>query len=231
MREHTERTSTAATGSSATVKKPAIRRLAVSMVPPLIATIRSSALRIHATTSTTSAFTRRTMRIAAMANSAMARRFAIRRWDVVDGTDPDCDDQIDCTDDSCDPREQRVCPTCRTTPSVMTGNLCTDDSCDPVEGCVYVPNDANVCDDGLFCNGVEDCLAGECVAGDNPCPGRWRGVHPRGVRREETDSCVTIPDDSQCYDGNPCTRDTCTPAGCVLCGHLRCLLPAPTAVV
>jgi len=28
------------------------------------------------------------------------------------------------------------------------------------------------CDDGLFCNGVETCNAGSCVAGSDPCPGQ-----------------------------------------------------------
>lgn len=27
------------------------------------------------------------------------------------------------------------------------------------------------CDDGIFCDGTESCVSGECVAGDPPCPG------------------------------------------------------------
>ena len=47
-------------------------------------------------------------------------------------------------------------------------NACTDDSC--VDGqCQNTPNDGT-CNDELFCNGVEQCVDGECVAGELPCP-------------------------------------------------------------
>jgi len=59
-----------------------------------------------------------------------------------DGTDVDCEDGVTCTDDSC--------------------NEGTD-SCD------NIPSDA-LCDDGLYCNGVETCDALlDCQAGGYPC--------------------------------------------------------------
>jgi hypothetical protein len=59
------------------------------------------------------------------------------------GSPPDCDDDVSCTSDSCDP---------------------TADSCR------HDPQD-HLCDDGEFCNGLETCnpLAG-CQAGEDPCP-------------------------------------------------------------
>jgi hypothetical protein len=43
------------------------------------------------------------------------------------------------------------------------GDACTTDGCDPVTGCGQTPV---VCDDGLFCNGMESCdPAGGCVPG------------------------------------------------------------------
>ncbi|APR77851.1 Thiamin-phosphate pyrophosphorylase [Minicystis rosea] len=74
------------------------------------------------------------------------------------------------------------------------GNPCTDDTCDPMQGCVSVPNDANVpsdgigctidtcsngfaahapsnaaCDDGLWCTGTEVCQPGQPDADAQGC--------------------------------------------------------------
>jgi len=45
------------------------------------------------------------------------------------------------------------------------GELCSDE----LASCVTCLTDEG-CDDGLFCNGVEQCVNGECQAGDPPCP-------------------------------------------------------------
>ena len=64
--------------------------------------------------------------------------------DCQGGTAVNCDDGVDCTDDSCNE---------------------TTDSCD------NIANDAN-CDDTFFCNGAETCHATlDCQAGNDPCPG------------------------------------------------------------
>ncbi|MGB2986603.1 MAG: PKD domain-containing protein [Phycisphaerae bacterium] len=61
------------------------------------------------------------------------------------GTPVDCDDGVDCTDDSCNEMA---------------------DSCD------NVPDD-DYCDDALFCNGAEACDPQlGCQAGIDPCPGQ-----------------------------------------------------------
>jgi hypothetical protein len=88
--------------------------------------------------------------------------------------DAQCEDGVDCTDDRCDPELRR----CRFTP------------------------DPSVCDDGVYCNGLEVCSLGVgCVAGpptscsdDNPCT----------IDRceESTRSCVRVPRDAD-GDGDP----------------------------
>ena len=61
------------------------------------------------------------------------------------GTPPDCDDGVDCTDDTCN---------------------------EASDTCVNIPNDANCPDDGFFCNGAEFCDAElGCSASGDPCPG------------------------------------------------------------
>jgi len=76
------------------------------------------------------------------------------------GTPPDCDDGVGCTIDSCNE---------------------TTDSCD------NTPDDS-ICDDGLFCSGVETCDAvADCQAGSDPCAG--------DTCDDTTDSCggVVVP--------------------------------------
>ncbi|MBM4394752.1 MAG: hypothetical protein FJ087_03570 [Deltaproteobacteria bacterium] len=65
-------------------------------------------------------------------------------------------------------------------------NPCTDDSCVPLEGCRNVAN-FDGCEDGDPCTLGDQCRDGECVTGFLPL---------------------------DCWDGNPCTADLCTPAGC-----------------
>lgn len=53
------------------------------------------------------------------------------------------------------------------------------------------------CDDGVFCNGAENCVSGHCVPGDRPCAPH-EGCH------ENTDSCGPCTADDQCADGVFC---------------------------
>jgi len=56
------------------------------------------------------------------------------------------------------------------------------------------------CSDGLFCNGMESCVAGICQAGPHPCPDD--GLFCNGVEicDEENDGCLN--------SGNPCSGPT-----------------------
>jgi subtilisin len=69
------------------------------------------------------------------------------------------------------------------------------------------------CDDGLFCNGAELCMAGTCVAGDAPC-GDTIACTIDGCD-EFAQSCTYTASDALCDDDNECTDDTCSPlTGC-----------------
>ena len=86
----------------------------------------------------------------------------------------DCDDGIDCTNDSCD-----ALTGCINEPDDLNcddGSVCTDDSCDPATGCVNSNNTAS-CDDGNACTTSDTCSGGICVGGAAPdCPPRRGGV-------------------------------------------------------
>ncbi len=64
------------------------------------------------------------------------------------------------------------------------------------------------CQNGLFCDGQEQCPYGFCTAG--PLPDCSDGVNcTLDTCIEETDSCDHVTDDAACDDSNPCTDDTC----------------------
>ncbi len=77
----------------------------------------------------------------------------------------------------------------------------------PQVGCVVNAD----CDDGLFCNGAETCVAGTCQAGTPPnCDD---GVSCTVDSCDEVgDTCVNTPDDNLCDDGLFCNgAETCDP--------------------
>ena len=89
-------------------------------------------------------------------------------------------------------------------------NVCTTDRCDGAGTCVATPNAAS-CDDGIFCNGTDTCLAGSCSfhSGD-PCTG---GGECNDTCDEEAESCA-LPFGTACTDdANGCTDDRCDGAG------------------
>ena len=66
------------------------------------------------------------------------------------------------------------------------------------------------CDDGVFCNGTELCLAGSCAAID-ACPVAIDGCVTRGASCDEVNkTCVDFADNSLCDDGVFCNgTETC----------------------
>ena len=66
------------------------------------------------------------------------------------------------------------------------------------------------CDDTLFCNGVETCLAGVCLAGTPPCED---GVGCTADTCDEgLDTCSNVADDALCDNGLFCDgAETCDP--------------------
>ncbi|MBW2989727.1 hypothetical protein KY358_05425, partial [Candidatus Woesearchaeota archaeon] len=70
--------------------------------------------------------------------------------------DANCDDGVGCTDDTCDSVKD-----CQFTPSDANCNDnvgCTKDTCDAIDDCQFAINDS-YCDNGLFCDGIETCDA------------------------------------------------------------------------
>jgi len=79
------------------------------------------------------------------------------------------------------------------------GDPCTDDVCDGAGGCAHpqVPGCCNAdvnCDDGLFCNGLEHCKSGTCVAGLMPCASE-------DVCDETNGKCSSVDSPSLCGNG------------------------------
>lgn len=58
------------------------------------------------------------------------------------------------------------------------------------------------CDDGCYCNGVERCEAGACVAGADPCPDEVDCT--ADVCLEEANRCFHEPQHELCSNGNAC---------------------------
>ena len=142
------------------------------------------------------------------------------------GTPVDCDDNITCTDDSCNEQSHSCdnvpnnancdnglfCDGAETCDSLLDcqpgSDPCPGQLCDEVtDTCVECLFDGD-CDDGLFCNGAETCVSGSCQAGSDPCPGQECD--------EVNDRCVvdcypkghTCDIDADCCS-NRCHRGTC----------------------
>jgi hypothetical protein len=127
--------------------------------------------------------------------------------------DADCDDEIECTADSCDPDTR----TCRHVPDDALcddGDACTyGHLCEPAVGCFL--RGVTDCDDAVECS-HDACnpLTGGCsnVPDHRLCPDPQLCVPGEG-------GCVAGPpcvDDGDCDDGDLCNgRETCDPAeGC-----------------
>jgi hypothetical protein len=154
------------------------------------------------------------------------------------GEPPDVDDGIACTTDACNEEEDAIVhgadhAFCEDL------NPCTDDSCDPDTGCENAPNVVEcddgmacstgdvcgngmcvglplICDDGLFCNGIEECkeAGGGCVPGTPPALDDGV-VCTIDTCDDETDLVVHTPEAATCDDGDGCTDEVCDPVeGC-----------------
>jgi len=125
-----------------------------------------------------------------------------------------CDDHNlndgDCCDSSC-MNQMPEGTTC------SQGNTCEVRACSALGSCDLVATlaDDAPCDDGLFCDGADQCRAGQCIVhAGNPC----LGMPPcQNGCNETAESCVSsmfapCPD-----EGNVCTADYCDGAG--VCVH------------
>jgi len=112
----------------------------------------------------------------------------------------DCDDQDECTWDTCNrltgecantPCPDCECPLCEVEDDCDDGNMCTSDLCPGVLG------------------GPEPCLhfAASCNDG-NPCTAD-SCLPEEGCVFKTLDNCTGCFDDDQCEDQNGCTIDQC----------------------
>ncbi|MEO8604390.1 MAG: hypothetical protein ABI629_17585, partial [bacterium] len=100
-------------------------------------------------------------------------------------------------------------------------NACTDELCDGSQAaCAHVPN-TEPCDDGIFCNGRDDCADGVCSAhAGSPCAGPDGDADCRESCDEAARTCeaADAPGSSCAADASPCTDDVCDAAGA--CAHM-----------
>ncbi len=150
--------------------------------------------------------------------------------------DPDCDDDEQCTDDSCVAQRCVFVSTSKACddgddctlddwcvangcegdpqPPCDDGQPCTTDKCDGTGGCFFVPDHA-VCEDGIDCTTHTCASDGGCLreAVDKKCA----DDHP--CTADSCDmalGCQNVPDDALCSDGIACTNHTCDlEQGCV----------------
>ncbi len=135
--------------------------------------------------------------------------------------DTACDDGDPCTTDACQTRACRNMPFCDDGLYCNGSESCTDGRClpgqppcptilqcdEPLDTCLLqeppppgpVPGSECIsdeaCNDGRFCNGMEECRNNRCTRGNEPC-GRSE------ICNESQNQCVP-----NCDDGNPCTDD------------------------
>ena len=139
------------------------------------------------------------------------------------GLGANCDDGLACTDDLCTgaactitvqsgfcvidnacvadgtPNPDNACQTCAASQSQSAWTALADDS---------------PCDDGNICTGVDSCVGGVCVPGDNPCPD---DDDPCTTPTCENSTCDLSPaaEGTPCDDGDSCTLgDSCQAGVC-----------------
>jgi len=148
-----------------------------------------------------------------------------------------CDDGIACTNDTCDEAgaacvhqpndvlcaDNEFCngvEICNPQSGCEAGSAqtcgdgvdCTVDTCDEVnDGCDHTPSNA-LCNDGLYCNGVETCNAvTDCVSGA-PVPCGDQFVCTRDSCNETTDTCMHDFTTCVCGDMEITGNEQCDPS-------------------
>jgi hypothetical protein len=150
------------------------------------------------------------------------------------GTAVSCDDDQECTVDTCD-EDANACAFTPDHDSCQNGTACdgaevcsaalgciagtpldcndsiacTADSCEEPGGCVNAPNDA-MCGDGVFCDGDEVCTPGVGCQDGAPIDCGDDGIACTvEACNEATDACTTTLDNMQCNVGEFCTTGGC----------------------
>lgn len=126
-----------------------------------------------------------------------------------------------------------VCNEASNTCAVTAGTACTDDTnectydqCDGMGACIH-PGNFNSCDDGMFCNGPDQCSGGSCSFhfGD-PC---LFASECNNVCDEPSGMCTPTMVDTPCSDdGTVCTTDHCDGSGACVHPPVASGLPCPS---
>lgn len=119
-------------------------------------------------------------------------------------------------------------------------NQCTDDSCHPSFGCITSNDDTNACNDGSDCTQDDHCLEGTCVGqcdcvedadcnqADAPACNKLVCQSFKCVPvADATIDGTTCDDGAFCTEGDTCQGGTCTPTGALDCsasGDGQCVL-------
>lgn len=128
-------------------------------------------------------------------------------------TSVECQDDIDCTIDLCDP-QNGGCIFLPGDQDCSDGVQCTVDTCDPSQGCVFTAS-AGACDDGEACT-LDKCDADEGCSYEAVDAACDDGIACTVDSCSIDFGCVFDPESSNCVDGNPCTQDVCLGGeGCV----------------
>jgi len=85
-------------------------------------------------------------------------------------------------------------------------NICTDDSCDSKLGCIHMPNTLG-CNDDNACTEGDFCENSACKGGPEPeCDD---GVFCNGLEECDPETGCVDGEPPTCDDGNECTEDSC----------------------
>ncbi len=149
-----------------------------------------------------------------------------------------CDDETECTTDSCDP-ETGDCTFAPNHILCDDGNSCTANICKSGQGCIVEVKVDQPCDDGDECTTTDRCVLDRCEGvvsvdcdDDKECTadycseGECQHVPVQGDCLNENNLCYEyegtcvdgecVAEAFDCDDGNPCTVDSCDPEiGCV----------------
>jgi hypothetical protein len=127
---------------------------------------------------------------------------------------PKCDDDINCTVDSCDPLDG--CSNVETAALCDDGIDCTLDACSAQSGCYHQARDS-MCTDNNVCTGIDYCAAGlEGGCKIKNIPNCDDGQACTADSCDPLKGCANLPVDANCLDAVACTVDTCDPAkGCI----------------
>jgi cysteine-rich repeat protein len=123
----------------------------------------------------------------------------------VDGT-PTCFDDKPCvTEDYCD---NGVCIGGTGILACSDNDPCTSDGCDELWGCVFGPKTTGPCDDGNVCTTSDTCATGFCTGDSLDCDD---GLTCTNDYCQPGIGCQHTEDSGVCQDGLDCTLNYCDP--------------------